>query len=388
MKWTLQAGLLLALTASPALAQANAAPAADAPWSVRMAQSMMKRHPVVSDEWDYTAGVALLALRRVGLRTGDPGYLEYVKRNMDRFVTPDGQIRTYDASDFKLDAINQGRLLFPLYVRTGDARYRKAALRLRDQLRKQPRTDEGGFWHKTIYPQQMWLDGLYMAEPFYAQFARYFDEPADYDDIAQQFLLAARHMRDPATGLFYHGWDAAHEQKWADPETGLSQNFWGRAMGWYAMGLVDVLDYFPRNHPDRPALERLLRQVAEAVADVQDPATGLWYQVLDQPSRAGNYLEASASGMFVYTLAKGVHEGILDPKYLGVAERGYDGMLKHLIRVEPDGSVTLTHVNEVSGLGGRPFRSGSYDYYVHAPVVENDYKGTGPFIMASLELDR
>jgi len=362
--------------------------AANEPWSVRMAESVMRRQPIVHEEWDYTAGLILLGIDQVGTLTGDPRYQRYVKDNMDRLVAPDGSIRTYALDEYNLDQINQGRLLFPLYARTRDLRYRKAAELLREQLRTHPRTKEGGFWHKKVYPNQMWLDGLYMAEPFYAQYARTFNEPAAFDDITRQFLLLARHARDPRTGLLYHGWDESRTQAWADKETGLSASVWGRAVGWYAMALVDVLDFLPENHADRAQLVRVFRDLAGAIARVQDPVTGLWYQVLDQPSRAGNYLEASASSMFIYALGKGARKGYLPADYRAIAERGYDGIIARLITVEPDGLVTLGGVCQVAGLGGKQQRDGSFAYYVGEPVVANDPKGVGAFILASVELGR
>jgi unsaturated rhamnogalacturonyl hydrolase len=357
-------------------------------WSVRMAESVMRRHPVVHEEWDYTAGLILLALERVADQTGDSRYRDYVRRNMDRVVNANGTIRTYELDEFNLDQINQGRLLFALHERTRDARYRRAAELLREQLRRQPRTREGGFWHKQIYPHQMWLDGLYMTGPFYAQFAQTFGDSAAFDDVAKQFLLVARHTRDTKTGLLYHGWDESRTQIWADKETGQSPNFWGRAMAWYLMALVDVLDFFPEQHRDREAIVRVLRDVADAAARVQDPVTGLWYQVLDQPSRSGNYLEASASSMFVYAFAKGARRGLLDGRYREIAERGFNGLVRHLVTVDSNGLVTLNGICQVAGLGGKQQRDGSFRYYISEPVVANDHKGVGAFILAAVELDR
>ena len=380
-----------AVSASAEPIAANSAPRARAggrPWSVRVAESVMRRKPVVHEKWDYTAGVVLLAIERTGERTGDARMLAYVKRNVDRLVDSTGAIATYRSDEFNLDQINEGRLLFPLMTRTKDARYRKAADLLRDQLRRQPRTSEGGFWHKQIYPQQMWLDGLYMAEPFYAQYALLAKDSAAIDDVARQFLLAARHTRDAKTGLLYHAWDASRSQSWADSATGQSRNFWGRAVGWYAMALVDALDYLPAAHPDRPALIHTLQDLADAIAKVQDPVTGLWYQVLDQPSRASNYLESSASSMFVYALAKGARKRWLDPHYAAIARRGFDGLVTNLVTVDADGLVSLHNVCQVAGLGGAQRRSGTFEYYVSEPVVANDYKGVGAFILAALEVGR
>lgn len=378
--------LLLSFVLWPVAAAGAQAPEA-APWSVRMAESVMTRNPVLMERWHYEVGVMLKAFHELWERTGDERYYDYVKENIDRFVQPDGSIRTYDMSDYNLDQINAGKLLFPLYERTGDERYRRAADTLRTQLRQHPRTSEGGFWHKKVYPHQLWLDGVYMAGPFLSQYGRAFDDPEAFDEITHEILLVARHMRDPATGLYYHGWDEAREQIWADSVTGLSKNFWGRGMGWYGMALVDVLDDLPADHPDRGAVVRELRRFAAAVANVQDPVTGTWYQVLDQPNREANYLEASASNMFVYTLARGVRQGHLDPAYLDVARRGYAGILEQFVVVNENGLVDLDRTVSVGGLGGKNQRDGSFEYYMSEPIQLNDRKGVGPFIMASLEME-
>ncbi len=379
---------LLALAARPAADAPSGLSADSRTWAMRMADSLIERAPVVHPKWDYTAGVALLAVERLARETGNPRYFAYVKANVDRVVQADGTIRTYLLEEFNLDQINEGRLLFPLYERTRDERYLKAASELREQLRRQPRTSEGGFWHKKIYPRQMWLDGLYMAEPFYAQWAAVEKESSAFDDVVKQFQLVARHTRDSRTGLLYHGWDESRSQVWADPTTGRSPQFWGRATGWYAMALVDVLDFLPEPHPGRGELVRTLRDLADAVARVQDPVTGLWYQVLDQRGRSGNYAETSASSMLVYALAKGARGGQLDPGFRRVAQRGYAGLLRHAVRVGDDGSVSLGGICQVAGLGGKQRRDGSFEYYMSEPVVSDDHKGVGPFILASLELDR
>jgi unsaturated rhamnogalacturonyl hydrolase len=353
----------------------------------------MQRNPQTHRKWDYTAGVVLYAIQKVGSERRDTALLSYVKRNMDRWVHPDGLIQGYSVDDYSLDQISQGRPLFALYAQTRDDRYRKAAELLRSQLRTHPRTSEGGFWHKKIYPQQMWLDGLYMAEPFYAEYAEKFHEPAAFDDIARQFLLMTRHARDPGTNLLYHGWDATHQQKWADPLTGLSRTAWSRAIGWYVLGIVETLDHFPKSHPDRAAVIAALQNAAEGIARAQDPVTGLWWDVADQPNRASNYLEGSASAMFVYALAKGARLGYLDARYRSVAQRGFNGLLANLVRKNADGSLSLINIHQSAGLGGsmrldgKP-RDGSYESYATDVVVTDDYKGVGPIILAALELGR
>jgi unsaturated rhamnogalacturonyl hydrolase len=358
-------------------------------WSTRVAESVLRRSPaVVYDKWDYTAGLMLTALERVGTQTHDAKFAQYAKRSIDSLVRADGSIVGYSNEEFNLDQINEGRELFTLYDRTHDARYMRAADRLRDQLKHQPRTAEGGFWHKKIYPQQMWLDGLYMAEPFYAEYAMRHGDTAALNDVTKQSLLVARHLRDPKTGLYFHAWDSVHQQPWADSATGLSKNFWGRAVGWYLMAAMDVLDYLPKTHRDRAELIRVTQQLANAVADVQDPVSGVWWQVLDEPNRDRNYLEASGSAMFTYAFAKGARLGYLSPAFRARADRAFDGMVKQFVRIDANGLVSITGICKVAGLGGNPPRDGSYAYYVSEPVVADDYKGVGPFILAALELGR
>ncbi len=366
------------------------------PWSVRFARAVMSRNPQVHRRWDYTAGVVLGAIERVGAARRDTAMLSYVRRNAERFVRPNGEIDGYSREEYNIDAVSPGRVLFPLLARTRDPRYRGAAQMLRDQLRTHPRTDEGGFWHKKIYPQQMWLDGLFMGEPFYAQYAAELASVAERDsifnDVARQFLLVARHTRDNKTGLMYHGWDAARAQPWADSATGRSREFWGRAIGWYMMGVVETLDYLPPTHADRAAIIRTLQDVADGVRRAQDPQTGLWWDIVDAPDRRGNYFEASASAMFVYALAKGARLGYLAPSYRAVATRGFDGIVSNLVREAPYGA-SLINICQVSGLGGAPrkdgsLRDGSYAYYISEPVVTDDYKGVGPMILAALELGK
>jgi unsaturated rhamnogalacturonyl hydrolase len=351
-----------------------------------MADAVIRRN--VPFQWHYANGLIHKAIEQVWLTTSDPQYFNYIKRDVDAFVGAEGGIKTYSVAEYNLDQINPGRILFPLYRTTGDERYKKAAYLLREQLRGQPRTREGEFWHKKIYPHQMWLDGIYMASPFYAEFGRTFGEPAAFDDVAQQIILIASHTRDPQTGLLYHAWDESRQQRWANPETGCSPHFWGRAMGWYAMAIVDVLDYLPQDHARRQDILAIFERSVAALVQVQDRASGLWYQVLDQGQRAGNYLEASASCMFVYAMAKAVRQGILDRAYLDAARRGYQDILDTLIRIDASGLVNLEQICGTAGLGGTPYRDGSYEYYIGEAIVTNDYKGVGPFILAGLELEK
>ncbi|NUO79993.1 glycoside hydrolase family 88 protein [candidate division KSB1 bacterium] len=367
----------------------------DLPWSVRMAESEMHRrgdsflfNDSTKTSWVYETAVFLKGLEQVWRRTGDDKYFAYIKQVVDSYVEPEGNIKTYEQEEYNLDHVNPGKLLLALYNATRAEKYKKAAFLNMQQLETQPRTKEGGFWHKKIYPWQMWLDGIYMGSPFYAEFAKIFERPEAFNDIANQIIFVANHTHDPNTGLFYHGWDESRQQRWADPVTGCSANFWGRAMGWYAMGIVDVLDFMPREQPQREKILAILRELAQGVRKYQDEKTGLWYQVMDQGPRPGNFLEASASTMFVYALAKAVRNGYLENEFLAVAKKGYQGILENLIKVEPNGLVNLTQVCQVAGLGGNPYRDGSYEYYVSTPIVSNDLKGVGPFLMASVEMER
>jgi unsaturated rhamnogalacturonyl hydrolase len=355
-------------------------------WSVRMADSVMKRNPSLAT-WDYETGLILKAIAQVWQTTNDSKYYDYIVANYDRWVNSDGSInRHYVFDEYQLDHIAAGKLLFLLYRTTGNEKYNKAIRLLRSQLEKQPRTGEGGFWHKKIHAYQMWLDGIYMACPFCAEYAKTLDEPAGFDDVAKQIILMARHTRDPKTGLFYHGWDEKRVEVWADPVTGHSPHFWGRGLGWYSMGIVDVLDYVPKSHPQRKAVIEIYQNMICAVVKVQDAETGLWYQVLDQGGRAGNYLEASASCMFVCAIAKGVRMGYIDPKYLDAAKRGYAGIIKRFVQVDSAGLVNLNWICRAAAFDNAS--DGSYQYYISRPIVTNDMKGVGPFILASVEMGK
>ncbi|HEX8499977.1 MAG TPA: DUF4350 domain-containing protein [Pyrinomonadaceae bacterium] len=379
--------LLAGLTAPAARGQAVA------PLSERMAATVMTvwkdavKEPDRPDKWTYEQGVLLTGMEAVWLNTGDGRYFDYIKRVVDRYVEDDGTIKTYKAADYNIDNVQPGRVLLLLYKVTGQEKYRKAAANLREQLKTHPRTSEGGFWHKKIYPSQMWLDGLYMGEPFYAEYARTFGEAEAFDDIAKQFILMETHSRDEKTGLLYHGWDESKQQKWADKTTGRSPHFWGRAMGWYAMALVDTLEHFPEGHPRRAELLAILGRLAAAVEKFQEPKSGLWWQVLDRGGSAGNYLEASASAMFVYSLAKAVRLGFLPESSLKVAQKGWAGIRKQFVEEAAGGGVNFKGTVSVAGLGGNPYRDGSYEYYLSEKVVTNDAKGVGAFLMASAEME-
>lgn len=386
-------GLLLLVSATFCGAAAQGS-ADELPWSQRAANAAMARWPdgrlVPADKpwvWNYELGTLLEGMNAVWTNTVDPRYFHYIQNAVDGLLGPDGSIPTYKVGEYQLDNILLGRQLLLLYRVTQKPKYLKAATLLYDQLQHQPRTPEGGFWHKERYPNQMWLDGLYMAEPFYAEYATLAHQPEKFTDITHQFVEMEEHARDAKTGLLYHGWDESKQQRWANPATGDSPEFWARGMGWYMMALVDTLGYYPENDPGRAQLLAILGREAAAVARYQDPASGLWYQVLDKPTAQGNYLESSAACMFVYALAKGVRRGYLPERYLANAERGYHGILTHFVKTGPDGDVLLTDTVKGAGLGGDPYRDGSYAYYIGEKRATNDPKGVGAFLLASVEME-
>ncbi len=343
--------------------------------------------PARPAKWTYDQAVILKGIEGLWLKTGEGKYFAYMQKCMDFFVDDKGNIRTYKQTEYNIDNVLCGRILLTLYNVTGKEKYYKAATLLREQLKTHPRTNEGGFWHKKIYPYQMWLDGLYMGQPFYTEYAVTFHESdATFNDIGKQFVWMEKHAREAKTGLLYHGWDESRKQKWANPATGLSPHIWARAMGWYGMAMVDVLEHFPASNPYRDSIVQILNRFAVAVQKVQQP-NGLWYDIIDRPGAAKNYYEASASSMFVYAIAKGIRLGVLPASYLPVAKKGYAGILKEFIKTGDNGLTNLHGTVSVSGLGGNPYRDGSYDYYMSEKVIVNDPKGVGAFLQAANEMD-
>jgi unsaturated rhamnogalacturonyl hydrolase len=357
-----------------------------------MADSTMARFPLLADEWNYQWGLVLKGVENIWRATGEQKYFDYIKHNIDAFVQPDGAIRGYRVDEYNVDRLNTGKVLFNLYAMTRDEKYKRALDLLRSQLDTHPRTKTNGFWHKQIYPNQMWLDGIYMADAFYAQYEATFARPTPhasraFDDIVHQIILIEQHTRDPQTGLLYHAWDESQQQRWANPDTGCSPHFWGRAMGWYVMAIVDVLDFLSRDHARRNDLCAILQRTLEAVVRVQDESTGVWYQLLDQGTRAGNYLESSASCMFVYAMTKGARQKYLAEKFGGIAQRAYAGIIEQFIQLDEAGHVHLTNTCRSAGLGGTPYRDGSYAYYISEPRVTDNHHGVGAFLLASTEIE-
>ncbi|MBN2698259.1 MAG: glycoside hydrolase family 88 protein [Bacteroidales bacterium] len=361
--------------------------------SVRMADAVMSRYDSLGlynvrtrMRWTYDLALLGMAIDRLG--PVDSKYSDYMKAYMDHFVGADGSIETYRMNSYNIDMINPGRNLLTLYKRTGDEKYLRAIDTLVTQMENHPKTHSRGFWHKKIYPWQMWLDGIYMGSPFLTQYAAEFDQPQWFDTVAHQVTLIYEKTLDPETGLLYHAWDESREQRWSNPGTGQSPHFWSRATGWYMMALVDILDYFPEDHPQRGEMIQILQNISEAVLKVRDPESGSWYQVLDQGGREGNYLEGSGTAMFIYTYAKGAKKGVLDQSYYDIAEDAFSDMVDNFIQTDEDGMPSMVNICGGCGLGGNPYRDGSYEYYTTERIVKNDCKGVGPFILAAIELDK
>ena len=419
-------------------------------YSVRMVESEMKRCPSAADldgmggklKWNYTTGLELLSFldaaypsatgkgpvsdpqgadctgiarpkagcqtgkRQARVPQGEPGtgiaspkanahnaVLEYVDAWYDAIIREDGSVgANYKKANYSLDHVCPARTLFKLYELTGKEKYRACMDSIYAQVCSQPRTEAGAFWHKKIYPYQVWLDGLYMGSPFYAEYSATrlnstHEKYVNFDDIADQFRIAYSKCYDYSTGLLRHAWDETGSMFWADPYTGRSAHSWGRAMGWYVMALVDVLDWVPADHPARPDLLGILHGILETLPRYADKETLMWYQVLDCPGREGNYIESTCSAMFTYAYLKAVEKGY-EPQYAKYAKRLYRNLVKTFIREEADGTITLTQCCAVAGLGGKENRSGDYEYYIHEKITENDPKGVGPFIWASLIYER
>ena len=338
--------------------------------------------------WNYIDGCMLTALMEMARITGEEHYSDFVRECIDHFVTEEGGIRTFKPEDSNLDDINEGRVLFELYQRTGLEKYRKAAAFLREQLEKHPRTGEGNFWHKAIYPNQVWLDGIYMAQPFYALYEKNFGS-GDYSDTVGQIKNVRARMFSDEKGLYYHGYDASRSAFWADPVTGCSKNFWLRSLGWFAVALADLLDILPGGE-QKDSLAAIFTELIRSIDRYADPDTGLFWQVPDQGGREGNYLETSGSAMIAYATLKGTRLGYLDKEYAAKGQKTFNGIMEKYLTFTDNGELDLGGICLVAGLGPETNRrrDGSYEYYISEPVVKNDAKGVAPFVLAYTEIKR
>ncbi|MBQ2101555.1 MAG: glycoside hydrolase family 88 protein [Lachnospiraceae bacterium] len=340
------------------------------------------------NKWNYIDGCMITAILALYEITGDEQYFMFAKRFVDAFVQEDGTIRTYDVKEYNLDNINTASNLFFLYEKTGEEKYKKALDLVRSQLDDMPRTKEGSFWHKAIYPNQVWLDGLYMAEPFYMHYETAFRKMGNSQDVLKQFQNVEKHMKDPATGLYYHGYDESREMYWANPETGCSANFWLRSIGWFTLALVETAQatdetlYFEKRY-----FQKLLENLIDALIPYQDES-GMFYQVVNRADAQGNYLETSGTALIAYAILKAVRLGFLMPRYRVIGEKAFQGIADKYLSKNEDGTLKLSGICLVAGLGGKTHRDGSLEYYLSEPVVENEAKGVAPFLLAYTEMLR
>ncbi len=361
------------------------------PLSVLFAHSEMTRMPdpvnldfQKAPKWDYSASTELLGMMKVAEMYDDDSIVAYAKQWADTMVMDNGDIQGYNPEKYNIDHICPGKLLLRLYNKTGEQKYLTAAGHLMKQYETHPRTAEGGLWHKKVYPHQMWLDGLYMGAPFIAEYGQLANEDVAAD-VASQFIIVGRHTYDDSTHLFRHAWDESHSMFWADSLTGQSRHAWGRANGWYMMGMVDALEFIPEGTEGRDSVITILGNLAKTLLDFRDPETGMWYQVLDQPGREGNYVESTCSAMFIYSMLKASRLGYIDESFRDIAEEAFSQYVRTFVK-EENGLLSITSCCAVAGLGGKDMRDGTFDYYIHEPVRDNDPKAVGPFLLACCEL--
>ena len=392
--------IAVCLLAASALLQTDVAIAQKkSSWAIRMVESEMQRCPEAWQldfqpklKWDYCHGLELRAFLYTAEKYNRQDIRDYAVSYADTMVNADGSIKKYKLTDYSLDRINSGKYLFDVYDLTGEERYKKALDLLRSQFNGHPRNEDGGFWHKKVYPHQVWLDGIYMGSPFLAEYAYRYEtgeqQARDYADVINQIVMASYHTYDYKSRLYLHACDVSRQMFWCDPVTGQSQHCWGRALGWYGMAIVDNLDYLPANFENRQKAIDILLHIASQLQRYADPETGLWYQVMDCSGEEGNYLESSASCMFAYTLYKGVRLGVLPDSYLAVADKAWRNILDRFIKEDENGLISITEACAVAGLGGKEKRSGDYQYYINETKRDNDPKAVGPFILAALEAER
>ncbi|WP_428232275.1 glycoside hydrolase family 88/105 protein [Flavobacterium sp.] len=388
--------LLLLILGSKAIAQSNenAVLADNLKWSERTARTILNKYPKAyqidgteKPKWDYKMGLVLSAFEKLYQKTNDKKYFDYIKEYADEMIDAEGNIKKYDLKEYNIDCANPGKLLFSLYDATKDKRYLKVIQELRTQLETQPRTASGGFWHKQIYSNQMWIDGLYMAEPFYTEYTVKYENGKALDDVAKQFELVQNHLVDKKTGLVFQAWDESKEIAWANPETGTSPTIWGRGIGWYMMALTETLEFYPKAHPKYKVLTGYLNQIAKSAVEHKSTA-GLWYQVADKPDLKDNYVESSSSGMIIYALAKGANKGYLPSNYKKIAQKSFDAYIKEFVKKDEKGEVTISNVSSNVGLGGKPFRDGTNEYYIKSKAKDSSSPALAAFLLSAIELNK
>lgn len=357
------------------------------PLYIQLANSTMERFPDLSDKWDHEYGVVLKGIEEVWKLTRDKKYFKYIEKSISPNISDNGDIKGYVMETYEMDNINSGRLLFELYKETGEERYKKAAYLLRSQFNTHPKSSVGVFLHKKILEEINFIDSCYMGLVYLVQFANEFGDKEIKDDVVNQLLTMASLNQNKETGLLVQGYNHTKEEFWADPVTGLSKSYWGRGLGWYSVAVVETLELLDENHPQKENLTNVFKNLMKGVVNVQDKQTGVWYQVVDKGDQESNYLEASASSMFTYSLAKGTRLGYLESNYNEYANKAYNGLKNEFIKVEEDGVVNLIGTCKSAGLGGLKHKDGSYQYYTSEAVADNDHKGVGTFLMAGVQIE-
>ena len=352
----------------------------DAPiWNIESIRQGKKPH------WNYIDGCMITALMEIGAIKGERRYLDFAESFIDYYVAEDGSILGYDKAKYNLDDVNEGRVLFELYEMTGKEKYRLAIDKQMEHLREQPRTSTGNFWHKLIYPNQIWLDGVYMAQVFSVKYAKNFGG-GDFSDALMQIKNVRRYMYDESAGLYYHGLDCSRTAFWSDPDTGLSANFWLRSIGWFAVAMADIIEI--ADGQTRAEIAEILSELMHGIAKYRDPDSGMYYQVVNMPHREGNYLETSGSSMIAYAMMKGARLGVLDDSFRELGKATFDGICHRYLGFDENGTLNLGGICLVAGLGpeNNRRRDGSYEYYISEPIVENDAKGVAPFVLCYTEV--
>jgi len=358
-------------------------------WDEKAAQTMLKREPVMNPnhKWEYEDGLMLNGMYEIYKETGNKDYLQYIQDNIDLFVDGQGNIANYNYDEFNLDHVNNGKVLLDLYHETNDQRYKVAADKLYDQLLHQPKTKGGTFWHKNMYPYQVWLDGLYMGSVFYGRYQNVFGITENIEDTVHQFLSAYDVTVDQKTGLCYHAYDKTKQMYWANPENGHSPHFWLRSIGWFIMSMVDVQEYISDDIEGKKQINNNLNNLLDAIQKVADPVTNLWYQIPDEGDRPMNYLESSGSLMILNAIAKALRKGyISSEKWTSILNKGWKNAIEQFISLTDKGYVNVNKIAHVGGLGGDTHRDGSFAYYISEPIVVNDHKGVGPFLLLAAEM--
>lgn len=358
-------------------------------WDEKAAQTMLKREPVMNPnhKWEYEDGLMLNGMYEIYKETGNKDYLQYIQDNIDLFVDGQGNIANYNYDEFNLDHVNNGKVLLDLYHETNDQRYKVAADKLYDQLLHQPKTKGGTFWHKNMYPYQVWLDGLYMGSVFYGRYQNVFGITENIEDTVNQFLSAYDVTVDQKTGLCYHAYDKTKQMYWANPENGHSPHFWLRSIGWFIMSMVDVQEYISDDIEGKKQINNNLNNLLDAIQKVADPVTNLWYQIPDEGDRPMNYLESSGSLMILNAIAKALRKGyISSEKWTSILNKGWKNAIEQFISLTDKGYVNVNKIAHVGGLGGDTHRDGSFAYYISEPIVVNDHKGVGPFLLLAAEM--